>query len=162
MKKLMVRIFLTCSPFSKGVFCSHAYSRQIQFAKCHIEWARKNLETWEEAKGEVYCRGSIRIRRRAASSAGIRAILRGAASSATGPAFPITFRLSDRIYGSRSCRPTGTRRRPIVLGMPTTARSLRSGTCSPHFALAGCRRRRRRRITAWNTPSASRSSATAA
>ena len=26
---------------------------QIAYAKCHIEWAKKNLETWEEARGEV-------------------------------------------------------------------------------------------------------------
>ncbi|KAI9888320.1 MAG: Sorting nexin, cytoplasm-to-vacuole targeting pathway/endosomal sorting [Vezdaea aestivalis] len=25
----------------------------IAYAKCHIEWAKKNLETWEEARGEV-------------------------------------------------------------------------------------------------------------
>jgi hypothetical protein len=26
---------------------------QISYAKCHIEWARKNLETWSEASEEV-------------------------------------------------------------------------------------------------------------
>jgi sorting nexin-41/42 len=26
---------------------------QIAFAKCHIEWARKNKAAWEEAKGEI-------------------------------------------------------------------------------------------------------------
>lgn len=26
---------------------------QLAYAKCHIDWARKNLETWEEARGEV-------------------------------------------------------------------------------------------------------------
>ncbi len=26
---------------------------QIAYAKCHIEWAKKNLETWEEARLEV-------------------------------------------------------------------------------------------------------------
>lgn len=26
---------------------------QVAYAKCHIEWAKKNLETWEEAKAEV-------------------------------------------------------------------------------------------------------------
>ncbi|KAI9762968.1 MAG: Sorting nexin, cytoplasm-to-vacuole targeting pathway/endosomal sorting [Chaenotheca gracillima] len=25
----------------------------IAYAKCHIDWAKKNLETWEEARGEV-------------------------------------------------------------------------------------------------------------
>ncbi|KZF21660.1 hypothetical protein L228DRAFT_211844 [Xylona heveae TC161] len=25
----------------------------IAYAKCHIDWAKKNLETWQEAKGEV-------------------------------------------------------------------------------------------------------------
>ena len=26
---------------------------QVVYAKCHIEWAKKNLEMWEEAKAEV-------------------------------------------------------------------------------------------------------------
>lgn len=26
---------------------------QIAYARCHIEWARKNLETWSEARDEV-------------------------------------------------------------------------------------------------------------
>jgi len=25
----------------------------VAYAKCHIEWAKKNLETWEEAKAQV-------------------------------------------------------------------------------------------------------------
>lgn len=28
-------------------------SAKVVYAKCHIEWAKKNLETWEEAKEEV-------------------------------------------------------------------------------------------------------------
>jgi len=28
-------------------------SSQIAYARCHIEWARKNLDTWEEARAEV-------------------------------------------------------------------------------------------------------------
>jgi len=26
---------------------------QIAYARCHIDWAKKNLETWTEAKDEV-------------------------------------------------------------------------------------------------------------
>lgn len=26
---------------------------QIAYAKCHIDWAKKNLETWKEATDEV-------------------------------------------------------------------------------------------------------------
>ena len=25
----------------------------MAYARCHIEWAKKNLETWEEARVEV-------------------------------------------------------------------------------------------------------------
>lgn len=28
-------------------------SVQIAYARCHLDWARKNLETWTEAKEEV-------------------------------------------------------------------------------------------------------------
>ena len=37
----------------------------------------------------------------------------------------------------------------------------RSVTCLPRYVLVGCRRRRRRRTTVWNTPSVSPSSGTA-
>lgn len=30
----------------------------LHFAKCHVDWARSCLETWEEAKEEV---GKIRV-----------------------------------------------------------------------------------------------------
>lgn len=26
---------------------------KVAYAKCHIDWAKKNLETWREAKDEV-------------------------------------------------------------------------------------------------------------
>ena len=26
---------------------------QIAYAKCHIDWAKKNVETWREAREEV-------------------------------------------------------------------------------------------------------------
>ena len=26
---------------------------QIAYAKCHMDWAKKNLDTWREAKEEV-------------------------------------------------------------------------------------------------------------
>jgi hypothetical protein len=26
---------------------------QVAYARCHLDWARKNLETWTEAKDEV-------------------------------------------------------------------------------------------------------------
>lgn len=26
---------------------------KVAYAKCHIDWAKKNLETWREAKEEV-------------------------------------------------------------------------------------------------------------
>jgi len=26
---------------------------QIAYAKCHIDWAKKNLDTWKEAREEV-------------------------------------------------------------------------------------------------------------
>lgn len=26
---------------------------QIAYAKCHVDWAKKNVETWREAKEEV-------------------------------------------------------------------------------------------------------------
>ena len=32
---------------------SLAYLCQIAYARCHIDWAKKNLETWREAKEEV-------------------------------------------------------------------------------------------------------------
>ncbi|KAK5240840.1 Sorting nexin, cytoplasm-to-vacuole targeting pathway/endosomal sorting, partial [Cryomyces antarcticus] len=25
----------------------------IAYARCHIDWAKKNLDTWEEARGEI-------------------------------------------------------------------------------------------------------------
>lgn len=28
-------------------------SLQVAYAKCHIDWAKKNVETWREAKEEV-------------------------------------------------------------------------------------------------------------
>jgi hypothetical protein len=28
-------------------------SMQVAYARCHLDWARKNLETWTEAKDEV-------------------------------------------------------------------------------------------------------------
>ena len=32
--------------------CSNA-SPQLAYARCHLDWAKKNLETWTEAKDEV-------------------------------------------------------------------------------------------------------------
>lgn len=29
------------------------YAIKIAYAKCHIDWAKKNAETWKEAKEEV-------------------------------------------------------------------------------------------------------------
>lgn len=26
---------------------------QLAFARCHVEWAQRSLETWEEARAEV-------------------------------------------------------------------------------------------------------------
>lgn len=26
---------------------------QLSFARCHVEWAKRSLESWEEAKAEV-------------------------------------------------------------------------------------------------------------
>lgn len=37
--------------FSLG--SSNFLSRQVAYARCHLDWARKNLETWTEAKDEV-------------------------------------------------------------------------------------------------------------
>ena len=34
-----------------GAFADHG--PQIAYAKCHIDWAKKNAETWREAKEEV-------------------------------------------------------------------------------------------------------------
>lgn len=32
----------------------HANLRlKVAYAKCHIDWAKKNVETWKEAKDEV-------------------------------------------------------------------------------------------------------------
>jgi hypothetical protein len=28
-------------------------TEQVAYARCHLNWARKNLETWTEAKDEV-------------------------------------------------------------------------------------------------------------
>ena len=81
--------------------------------------------------------GSRPRRRRAASTISgavqrlqhpARAILRCAASSAAGPAFPTSCRRSDRICGSPSSRPTGTRRRRQARTKSTTMRSRRSAT----------------------------------
>jgi hypothetical protein len=36
-----------------GAHVMRAKQVQMAYAKCHIEWAKKNLETWEEARGEV-------------------------------------------------------------------------------------------------------------
>ena len=34
--------------------CGAAFNLlQIAYAKCHIDWAKKNLETWTEARSEV-------------------------------------------------------------------------------------------------------------
>ena len=51
LKRYMVRVS-DCSHFDVR---SHTDVRviQIAYAKCHIDWAKKNLETWEEARGEV-------------------------------------------------------------------------------------------------------------
>jgi len=34
------------------IFVNHAI-QQVAYARCHLDWARKNLETWTEAKDEV-------------------------------------------------------------------------------------------------------------
>lgn len=34
-------------------FKIYCWSSQIAYARCHLDWARKNLETWTEAKDEV-------------------------------------------------------------------------------------------------------------
>ena len=49
----------------------------------------------------------------------------------------------------------------MPLRLRTTTPSIRSARCMPRCAPAGYRRRRMRRVTAWNTPCASPSSATA-
>lgn len=33
--------------------CTNRGSMQVAYARCHLDWARKNLETWTEAKDEV-------------------------------------------------------------------------------------------------------------
>lgn len=37
-------------PFSESALTKHL---QIAYARCHLDWAKKNLETWTEAKDEV-------------------------------------------------------------------------------------------------------------
>lgn len=32
---------------------SETNENQVAYARCHLDWARKNLETWTEAKDEV-------------------------------------------------------------------------------------------------------------
>ena len=48
LKRYMVRIQTRIS----CIHSSKCYS-QIAYARCHIDWAKKNAETWREAKEEV-------------------------------------------------------------------------------------------------------------
>lgn len=38
-------------PFSSAKILTN--NDQVAYARCHLDWARKNLETWTEAKDEV-------------------------------------------------------------------------------------------------------------
>lgn len=43
--------YMVRNPLAGGE--SNANTGQIAYARCHIEWARKNLDTWSEARDEV-------------------------------------------------------------------------------------------------------------
>lgn len=48
LKRYMVR---SESPFP--VYCGLTWYVKLAYARCHIHWAKRNMETWKEAKEEV-------------------------------------------------------------------------------------------------------------
>lgn len=47
-----LRRYMVASSCASGPASANALP-QIAYAKCHIDWAKKNVETWREAKEEV-------------------------------------------------------------------------------------------------------------
>ncbi|KAI9702428.1 MAG: Sorting nexin, cytoplasm-to-vacuole targeting pathway/endosomal sorting [Candelina mexicana] len=53
LKRYMVRTQISLKPSSSKLVQYLADdTEKMAYAKCHIDWAKKNLETWREAKGE--------------------------------------------------------------------------------------------------------------
>jgi hypothetical protein len=57
LRRYMVRFL---NPAMDAIGCQNAdgcalffFPPQVAYARCHLDWARKNLETWTEAKDEV-------------------------------------------------------------------------------------------------------------
>lgn len=50
-----LRRYMVCSifPCPNLLFSDPPNTYQISFAKCHIEWAKRNQQSWEEAKQEI-------------------------------------------------------------------------------------------------------------
>lgn len=46
-----LRRYMVCVDPSRGL--TQLTQGQVAYARCHLDWARKNLETWTEAKDEV-------------------------------------------------------------------------------------------------------------
>jgi hypothetical protein len=52
LRRYMVILFLNIIPLQEYQLTSVS-NTQVAYARCHLDWARKNLETWTEAKDEV-------------------------------------------------------------------------------------------------------------
>jgi hypothetical protein len=52
-KEADLRRYMVCDAAVWRTCDANAESTQVAYARCHLDWARKNLETWTEAKDEV-------------------------------------------------------------------------------------------------------------